>query len=109
MYIPLFGKRNYYNQITELEITVSHFPTIFRDLAEQIQFARTNLLHSLNGKSIIVYKNVPTLINGRPFLNPYFKLCNQFRNLGIKPADLSDFGNLENYMLISYIVSERCT
>ena len=39
--------------VAELEVTVSHwpFPTIFRDLAEQIQFARTNLLHFFNGEA----------------------------------------------------------
>ena len=46
--------------MAELEITVGHFLTIFRDLAEQIQFARTNLLHISMGKPMIVYKNVPT-------------------------------------------------
>ena len=37
----------------ELEITVGHQPflTIFRDLAEQTQFARTNLLHIINGEA----------------------------------------------------------
>ena len=35
----------------ELEITAGgHFLTIFRDLAEQIQFAWTNLLHICNGE-----------------------------------------------------------
>ena len=42
---------------TELKITVSHqpfsdhFQTILRDLAKQIQFARTNLLHIFNGEA----------------------------------------------------------
>ena len=39
------------NSYTELEMTVGHFPTKFRDLAEQIQFARTNLLHIYNGEA----------------------------------------------------------
>ena len=33
---------------TELEITVNHFLTIFRDLAKQIQFANTILLQFAN-------------------------------------------------------------
>ena len=30
---------------------IGHFPTLFRDLAEQIQFAMTNLLHIFNGEA----------------------------------------------------------
>ena len=39
--------------ISEFEITVGHctFSDFFRDLAEQIQFARTNLLHIFNGQA----------------------------------------------------------
>ena len=37
---------------SELEITVGHQP-FFEDLAEQIQFARTNLLDIFNGKAMI--------------------------------------------------------
>ena len=43
------GSCSYLN--AELEITVRYFPTIFSDLAEQIQFARTNLLHIFNGEA----------------------------------------------------------
>ena len=35
-----------------LEITVSHFPTNFPHLAEQIQFVRPNWLYISNGKVI---------------------------------------------------------
>ena len=51
----------------EPEITVGHFSTNFRDLAEQIQFARTNLLHIFSGEA-------NNSLNGRPISNPYFKL-----------------------------------
>ena len=54
---------NAYHKL-ELEITVGHFLTIFRDLAEQFQFARTNLLHILMGKPITVYKMLLMLLNG---------------------------------------------
>ena len=53
-------------------VTVSHFPTILMYSAEQIQFARTKLLHMR--KPMIVYRNTPTLMNGRPISNSYFKL-----------------------------------
>ena len=61
---------------TELEITVGHqpFSDQFQDLAEQIQFARTNLLHIFNGKAKIVYKMFLLLLNGQLISNPYFKL-----------------------------------
>ena len=33
------------------ESAIGHFLTIFKDLAKQIQFARTNLLYIFNGKA----------------------------------------------------------
>ena len=38
--------------LAELEIAVDHFPTNFPHLAEQIQFARPNLLYISNGETI---------------------------------------------------------
>ena len=54
LYLVLFN-------IPELEIVVSHcpFPTNFPHLAEQIRFARPNLLYISNGIPLIVYCNVP--------------------------------------------------
>ena len=51
-----YAHYHYYPTRAELEITVS--PTIFKDVAEHIQFARTKLLHIFNGEA---NKNVPSV------------------------------------------------
>ena len=39
-------------KVAELEIAVGHFPTNLPHLAEQIQFARPNVLYISNGEAI---------------------------------------------------------